>query len=352
MQRRTLFACLLPSALLTALAAGPAAASPGPTAPLPAAPNPTAPRQAAPDPTAPLQANPDPTAPRGTAPDPTAPLRPTAPASPDPTAPKVGRVAHARAVPQDAATKKAADAFRALHRARLRNSAGPAIDEQVHEFWGVEPAAGTHDGLMATHSIDPSYQVSYADDFTYAPTTKAASSCMEITTVYSQAVGNELWAWDWCGGNGPAVEVPMDASFQRTYTTQVNGHAAYTVQLVRTNASTNAWTAYLYNYTTKTWSSFYSKSGRDTSGLRYGWDIFEIYASRDPSTGNAYYCEDARNTVFESSSIKLRHNGAWTAASPSDSPWEPVANPDPSDYLCPTLKFVRAGSDDHWVVSQ
>ncbi|MFC5183444.1 carbohydrate-binding protein [Actinomadura harenae] len=313
MQRRTLLACVLPTVLLTALAAAPATAAPDPTAPVPA--------------------------------------RPTAPASPDPTAPKIGHVAGARPVPHDARTAKAARAFRELHDARLGRTA-PALREQVHEFWGVEPAAGTHDGIVATHSVDPSYQVSYSDDFTYAPTTKAASSCMEVTTVYSQAVGNELWAWDWCGSGGPAVEIPMDASFQRTYTTQVNGHAAYTVQLVRTNPSTNAWTAYLYNYTTGAWSSFFSKSGTDTSALSYGWDIFEIYASRDPSTGNAYYCQDAKNVVFESSSIKLRRNGAWVPASPSDSPWQPVATPNPSDYLCPTLTFTRAGANDHWLVGQ
>ncbi|MEV4257140.1 carbohydrate-binding protein [Spirillospora sp. NPDC049652] len=321
MQRRTLLACVLPTVLLTTLTAVPATAAP---------PRPAAPADSATS------------------------SRPAA--SPDPDAPKTGRVAHSRPVPRDAGTAKAARAFRELHDARLGRAAAPttspALREQVHEFWGIEPAARTHDGLMATHSVDPSYRVSYSDDFTYAPTTKAASSCMEVTTVYSQAVGNELWAWDWCGGNGPTVELPMDASFQRTYTTTVNGHAAYTVQLVRTNATTNAWTAYLYNYATGAWNSFYSKSGRDTSGLSYGWDIFEIYASRNPATGNAYYCTDARNVVFESSSIKLRRSGAWSPASPSDSPWEPVAVPDPSDYLCPTLKFIRAGANDHWLVDQ
>ncbi|WP_051467909.1 hypothetical protein [Actinomadura oligospora] len=304
MQRRPLLACVLPPLLLTALTAAPASAAPaGPT-------------------------------------------------PPNPSAPKIGRVAGARPVPRDANTAKAVRAFQELHRARLGRTTAPSLREQIHEFWGVEPAAGTHDGLMATHSVDPSYRVSYSEDFTYAPTTKAASSCMEVTTVYSQAVGNELWAWDWCGSGGPAVELPMDASFERTYTTQVNGHAAYTVQLVRTNASTNAWTAYLYNHTTNTWNSFFSKSGRDTSGLRYGWDIFEIYASRDPSTGNAYYCADAKNVVFESSSIKLRHSTTWTPASPSDSPWAPVAVPTPSDYLCPTLTFTRASANDHWLVNQ
>ncbi|TDD73310.1 carbohydrate-binding protein [Actinomadura darangshiensis] len=265
--------------------------------------------------------------------------------SPDPRAPKHGRVAGARDFTPNARNAKAVERFRDLHRSRLRR-------EQIHHFWGVEPAAGTHDGMQATHSVDTSYQVSNSADFTYTPTIKAAGSCMEVTTVYSQAVGNEIWAWDWCGGNGPAKEVKMDASFVQTYTKPVNGHPAYSVQLVQTNASTNAWSAYLYNYATGSWSLFYSKSGSDTSQLTYGWDIFEIYATRDPGTGNAYYCDDAKNVVFESSSIQLRRNGSWTPASPSDSPWQPTANPNPSDYLCPSLQFVKAGSNDHWIVQQ
>lgn len=266
-------------------------------------------------------------------------------AGPDPAAPKRGHVAGARDFTPNARNAEAVERFRELHRSRLRR-------EQIHHFWGVEPAAGTHDGMQATQSVDTSYRVSESADFTYTPTIKAAGSCMEVTTVYSQAVGNEIWAWDWCGGNGPAKEVRMDANFLQTYTKPVNGHPAYSVQLVQTNASTNAWSAYLYNYTTSSWSLFYSKSGRDTSQLTYGWDIFEIYATRDPSTGNAYYCADAKNVVFESSSIQLRRSGSWVPASPSDSPWEPTANPNPSDYLCPSLQFVKAGANDHWIVRQ
>ncbi|MWK38247.1 carbohydrate-binding protein [Actinomadura sp. J1-007] len=264
---------------------------------------------------------------------------------PDPDAPKRGRVEGARPFVPNARNAKAVQRFRDLHRSRVRR-------QQIHHFWGVEPAAGTHDGLMATQSVDTSYKVSYSADFTYTPTIKAASSCMEITTVYSQVLGNEIWAWDWCGGNGPSVELKLDASFVQTYTTPVNGHPAYNVQLVRTDASRNSWSAYLYNYKTSSWSLFYSKSGTDTSELKYGWDIFEIYATRNPSTGTAYYCSEAKNVVFESSSIKLRKNNQWTPASPSDSPWQPSANPNPSDYLCPTLKFVRAGANDHWIVRQ
>lgn len=284
-----------------------------------------------------------PAAPAGAAPEP-----PSAPASspaPDPNAPRQGHVAGARAFVPSARNAEAVDRFRELHRSRVRR-------EQIHHFWGVEPAAGSHDGMMATQSVDTSYRVSYSADFTYTPTIKAAGSCMEITTVYSQAVGNEIWAWDWCGGNGPKKELTMDAGFLDTYTRTVNGHPAYSVQLVRTDAGANAWSAYLYNQKTSTWDLFYSKSGRDTSQLTYGWNIFEIYASRDPRTGNAYYCADARNVVFESSSIQLRQNNAWRPAGPSDSPWEPTTDPNPADYLCPSLQFVRAGANDHWIVRQ
>ncbi|QXJ20537.1 carbohydrate-binding protein [Actinomadura graeca] len=265
--------------------------------------------------------------------------------SPDPNAPKHGTVEGARAFVRNAGSAKAVAAFRELHGDRVAR-------EQVHHFWGVEPAAGSHDGFQATHSVDTSYKVSFKDDYTYTPTIKAAGSCMEITTVYSQAVGNEIWAWDWCGGNGPKKEVKMDADFLQTYTKTVNGRPAYSVQLVKTDAGQNAWSAYLYNFKTSSWSLFYSKSGTDTSSLKYGWDIFEIYASRNSATNTAYYCTDAKNVVFESSSIQLRNGGAWKPASPSESPWQPVTSPNPNDYLCPALKFVREGANDHWIVRQ
>ncbi|MBT2211391.1 hypothetical protein [Actinomadura sp. NEAU-AAG7] len=267
------------------------------------------------------------------------------PASPSPDAPKSGTVTEARPFTRGAGGAKAARAFRELHGMRVRR-------EQLHHFWGVEPTAASHDGMMATQSVDTSYRVSNSADFTYTPTIKAAGSCMEVTTVYSQAVGNEIWAWDWCGGNGPAKEIKMDAAFLQTYTQVVNGHPAYNIQLVRTGTSGNAWSAYLYNYKTASWSLFYSKSGTDTSQLTYGWDIFEVYASRNASTGNAYYCAEAKNVVFESSAIQLRQNGAWRPAGASDSPWQPYTDPNPRDYWCPTLKFVRAGANDHWIVRQ
>ncbi|GAA4239516.1 hypothetical protein GCM10022254_59940 [Actinomadura meridiana] len=265
--------------------------------------------------------------------------------SPSPNAPKRGVVAGAQNFTPNARNAKAVERFRELNRARVKR-------DDVHQFWGIEPAAGTHDGFMATQSVDPSYQVSSEEDFTYTPTIKAAGSCMEVTTAYSQVMGNEIWAWDWCGSTGPAKQLQMDDSFMETYTTTVNEHQAYSVQLVQTDAATNEWGAYLYNQKTKAWELFYSQSGSDQSQLNYGWDLFEIYASTDPSTGNAYYCSEAKSVVFESSSIQLRQNGAWRPAGPSDSPWQPTAEPNPNDYLCPTLKFERAGENDHWIVHQ
>ncbi|RKS79120.1 hypothetical protein BZB76_0562 [Actinomadura pelletieri DSM 43383] len=266
-------------------------------------------------------------------------------ASPDPNAPKGGVVAGAHAFAPGARNSLAAKRFRELHRARLQR-------DEIHEFWGVQPAGDTHDGIMATQSVAPNYRVSSYEDFTYAPTLKAAGSCMEVTTVYSLTMGNGLWAWDWCGHEGPARELKIDDEFIETYTKPVNDRPAYNIQLVQTNAATNEWTAYLYNHKTAVWDLFYRQSGRDQSNATYGWDIFEIYATNDPSSGNAYFCSEAKNDVFESSSIRLRLKEVWRPASPVDSPWEPTAQPNPKDWGCPALKFDRAGANDHWAVHQ
>ncbi|UOZ12056.1 hypothetical protein [Amycolatopsis sp. WQ 127309] len=53
-----------------------------------------------------------------------------------------------------------------------------------------------------------------------------------------------------------------------------------------------------------------SNSSDVQSGLDEGWDIFELYSTRNPATGNAYYCADARGAVFESGSLRLRAHRA------------------------------------------
>ncbi|MDG4533252.1 hypothetical protein [Streptomyces sp. AV19] len=77
----------------------------------------------------------------------------------------------------------------------------------------------------------------------------------------------------------------------------------------------------------------------------------EIYASVNPGTGVGRYCTEARRTVFDSSAIQLREGGTWRPAGPAEAPWTDT-RPDGRDFLCPGLKFVRAGANDHWTVRQ
>ncbi|MCT9092316.1 carbohydrate-binding protein [Streptomyces sp. ASQP_92] len=266
--------------------------------------------------------------------------------APSPNAPHRGTVASARTPGHDPARDRAVAALKKGRDTAFRAERA----EPTHDWWGVFPQPGTHDGITATHTVDPAYRVSDADNFTYAPTTKAQNSCMEVVTAYWNS-GNEIWAWDWCGAGGPAKTVTVDADFKAKYAQPAGRELAYSVQLVRDNASRNTWSSYLYNYRSAQWELLYRQSGRDQSGLAHGWDMFEIYASVNPSTGTGYYCSEARDTVFDSSAIQLRHNGAWKPASPSDSPWTDD-NPSGRDFLCPALKFVEAGADDHWTVRQ
>ncbi|GGP46097.1 carbohydrate-binding protein [Streptomyces abikoensis] len=279
--------------------------------------------------------------------------------APDPDAPHRGVVTGARTPDRapggSAGRDRAVRAFENGRRARAGTWAhhpptatGRPAADVTHNWWGIFPRPGSHDGITATHTVDPSYKVSSADDFTYAPTTKAQNSCMEIVTAYWNS-GDEIWAWDWCGKGGPAKVLTVDADFLATYTTGTGGGRSYSVQLVRDAASGNRWSSYLYNVRTRSWNLLYQQSGTDQSGLAHGWDMFEIYASVDPATGVGHYCTEARNTVFDSSAIQLRANGAWKPASPADAPWT-EDRPDGSAFLCPPLRFVEAGANDHWTV--
>ncbi|WP_251019868.1 carbohydrate-binding protein [Streptomyces sp. ISL-11] len=272
----------------------------------------------------------------------------TAARTPAPDAPHRGTVTLARDPGRSPAPgrERAVRAFAEGRRAR----AGAAAD-LTHNWWGVFPQPGTHDGIMATHSVDPAYRVTDSENFTYAPTTKAQKSCMEVVTAYWDT-GTELWAWDWCSSpGGPAKVLPVDAEFLSTYTTDATGRPAYSVQMVQDDASANRWSAYLFNHRTAGWDLLFRQSGKDLSELEHGWDMFEIYASVNPSTGVGYYCTEARSTVFDSGAVQLRSKGTWKPARPADSPWT-EDRPDGRDFLCPPLRFVQAGANDHWTVRQ
>ncbi|GAA4543589.1 carbohydrate-binding protein [Amycolatopsis samaneae] len=247
----------------------------------------------------------------------------------------------------------AADRFLQLRREQAGLTGTPRIAAQKHTFWGPEPQLSSGaDGIVVTHSVTPDLQISNSSDVVYAPTVKPTGhSCIEVVTAYGLGQSGQVWAWDWCQSVSPAKVVPIDSAFLDSYTSTVNGHPAYTVQEVKTGSGTNSWTASLYNVKTSSWDTLFTQSGSDKSTLNEGWDIFELYSTVDPSTGEAYYCADARGAVFESSSLKLRVGGQWVAATTSNSPLRPTANPRPGDYDCSSLRFEVPTPNSNWRVS-
>jgi hypothetical protein len=187
-------------------------------------------------------------------------------------------------------------------------------------------------------------------EYIYSPTSLSpGGACIEMTTAYTPS-GPLLWAWDWCGGRSSVGKaVTMNSAFRSTYTTTVNGLPAYSFQVGKTNASTNQWTSYLYNYQTHAYETFYTSAGSyDLGDTWFGWNMFEIYSSIEPSTGVGYYCTDMAGQGFDASAIQVQLNGAWQSATPSNS--YSYGNPPPSgsSFQCPKLTFTMNTPYSHW----
>ncbi|MGH3156750.1 MAG: hypothetical protein ACRDNF_09280, partial [Streptosporangiaceae bacterium] len=197
-----------------------------------------------------------------------------------------------------AATKAAGPAaakFLALHRQMVAEVQGKTTrsgqneaNRTLHKWWGSFPDANSGPGVTATQSVSQTLRLTNPNDILYAPTmTPANDSCIEVVTVHTTGTP-QLWAWDWCKFIRPVAVVPVDNAFMAKYTTIANGRTAYTVQTVQTNAKTNTWTAYLYNYAAGRWDTLYTQAGHDPCGLGFGWDMFEFYSSTNPATGSTY----------------------------------------------------------------
>ncbi|GAA1737140.1 cellulose binding domain-containing protein [Luedemannella helvata] len=206
----------------------------------------------------------------------------------------------------------------------------PSWSNDMHRNFGVA-FTGTNTGVVATHSVnidgDP-----HPDDFVYAPTTYPGSgSCIEMVTVYRS--GLFISPFDWCGG-GWQTGTEVTPSFQTNYIRS----SAYSVKIEKTNATTNQWTAYLYNYTTSAWDTFYVSSGTNTSAE--GWDIFEVYTWWDPATTEGYYCDNTDGYEFTASDIDLKVGGVWVDASSSNTDQNLFSwGTDGATYGCPDLQF-------------
>jgi hypothetical protein len=242
--------------------------------------------------------------------------------------------------------------FLKVHREMLADSRGVRPNTQLHAWWGSFPDTNSGTGVMATQSVSSTLRLSHAADILYAPTmTGADNDCIEVVTVHTTKTP-QVWAWDWCNLIAPGAKVNVNATFLGKYTTTVNGRTAYTTKEVRTNASTNSWTAYLYDYKTKAWDTLFTSAGTDQSGLSYGWDMFEFYSDTNPATGNTYVCGDLQNasTRIESSSLEIYSGGTWNLATAKTTKWNPSAHPNPSGYLCPGMQFNIVKNNSDWLV--
>ncbi|MEV6964784.1 hypothetical protein AB0M47_06665 [Hamadaea sp. NPDC051192] len=247
-----------------------------------------------------------------------------------------------------AAAGPAADRFREMRLSGTRQAAALA---QLHTSWGVNFPNGQSAGLRATQSVvTGSGTTTSGGDYVYAPTAiPAGGACIEMTTAYTPS-GPKLWAWDWCGGRDTVGKLTaMDSAFLATYTTTVNGRPAYRTDIHQTSTTANTWTAYLYNYQTNVWDSYYTSSGTyDLPQFPFGWDMFEVYTSINPATGVGYYCTGLAGRAFESSSIQVLVNGVWTAANTTNAPTD-GAVPSGSAFDCPALTFSVVHANDNWL---
>ncbi|WP_433379025.1 hypothetical protein ACQPZX_12740 [Actinoplanes sp. CA-142083] len=254
-------------------------------------------------------------------------------------APIRGTVAGSTGVAGAAATR-----FESLTRQRV-------AAQEFHTAWGTAFSQPQAKGIRATHSVlTGAGTTTRGGEYIYSPTSLSpGGACIEMTTAYTPS-GPLLWAWDWCGGNaGVGKAVSIGSSFLATYTTTVNGLPAYSFEVSQTNASTNAWTSYLYNFSTHAYETFYSSSGSyDLGETWFGWDMFEIYSTINPSTGAGYYCAGMAGKSFDASSISVKLNGAWQTATPSNS--YSYGNPPPSgsSFQCPKLSFAMNSPNNWW----
>ncbi|MER7177988.1 ricin-type beta-trefoil lectin domain protein [Streptomyces hyaluromycini] len=212
---------------------------------------------------------------------------------------------------------------------------------KYHAYWGVFPTGGTLHGAQATHSVNLSIPVT-GDDTIYAPTLDPSNAaCIEMTTIYS---GGTIWvgAWDWCAAiPGWAKYVVVDSAFLDTYTKKVNGRPSYSVQDVQTNAATNEWTSYLYNYDTHEWETFFKSANTSKLGNSGGgWDMMEVYTHYDSTTGEGQYCAETKGAVFQTTGLRYQtsYGGGWTAVTEANSSVATTVKS--SDLGCSDLSYA------------
>jgi hypothetical protein len=237
-------------------------------------------------------------------------------------------------------------------------SGGPATARDMQSgteseyTWGVF-VDSTLVGGQATQVVNPNIVMQSSDpDIIFAPTfIPSGISCIEISTIYANN-GDLVGAFDWCanGGNGEwGKQTPVgDLS---SYITEVNGQQVYSVQDVQTDASTNSWTAYLYNYQTDTWDPFYTSASTAKLSQTGGrWDMWEVHSFLNPLTGQGYYCTDTYGANWATTDLQYEISpGTWQTASPSNSSFSPT-DPSAQADACDSLSFSVLNPNNSWQV--
>jgi hypothetical protein len=241
----------------------------------------------------------------------------------DPPVSAARRFAQLNAASQEAATRKAA----AGTATPAAGSATPGLTSwsgAFHGYWGAFPSQTIY-GAQATESLNPGFIApkSPGGQFVYAPTLDPSSiTTIEMSTIYDSG-GDYVGAWDW-GAASPsfAKTATINASFLATYATKVGSQYFYSVQDVQTDAATNTWTAYLYDYETSSWDTFYTSSDTgNLGGTGGGWDMDEVYTDYDTATGEGDYCTGSYGDRFASTNLEyqLSTGSAWTPATTANS---------------------------------
>lgn len=267
----------------------------------------------------------------------------TAPAAPNPDAPHVGTVAGVQTGPHISINNpRSVRAFRELHQQMLAGSGWPVRPATIHEYVGTSfqdlPDA---EGSQATQSVSTKIKPADVNTTLYTPTMyPSGDSCIEVSTAYfhsSQVVA----AWDWCVQIRFVAQVTIDASFMSTYTKLHN----YSVQIELTDAPTNRWTAYLYNYTTGAWQTLFEQSGTGQTGLSEGWDLYELYSNVMPN-GQSYACVDLKNRRIQSQAIQVKIGSTWEIADATNAGHDydvPLSN-----FHCKSLRYRMITQYSDW----
>jgi hypothetical protein len=187
----------------------------------------------------------------------------------------------------------------------------------LHADWGTFPYETIY-GASANQQVDSFTLPSSSHDTVYSPTLDPSSiDCIEVTTIYVGGA-DYVGAWNWCAANPSFAVLTADntSSFHTDYTTVISGRRFYTVKDMQTNASTNQWTAYLYNYSTGKWDVFFQSANTSKlSNSGGGWDMDEVYTVYNPSTLGGSYCTQIGSSDWESTNLTYLLGGSWVQAS-------------------------------------